>query len=176
MYCIHTFANLLFQFIGPICLALLILSSHQYPVQPLISHHFSPLFFSLETHIIHPSLHQFSFISDGWFTLALAFIALILIASASIARPSFFLISFSTINIHRIPIHFQIFIHFLSFSNPCTPHLLNLLYSFTDNPNLIRSFLNYISTLMGNIHTHLPIHFFDLSSLSTLHSPSPPPT
>ena len=176
MYCIHTFANLLFQFIGPICLALLILSSHQYPVQALTSHHFSPLFFSLETHIIHPSLHQFSFISDGWFTLALAIIALILIASASIARPSFFLIFFSTIHIHKMVIQFQNIIYFCPFSNPCTPHLLNLLYSFTDNPNLIRSSLNYISTLMGRIHTHLPIYFFDLSSLSTLHSPSPPPT
>ena len=176
MYCIHTFANLLFQFIGPICLALLILSSHQYPVQPLTSHHFSPLFFSLETHIIHPSFHQFPSTSDGWFTLALPFISLILIASASIARPSFFLISFSTINIHKMVIQFQNIIHFCPFSNPCTPHLLNLLYSFTDNPNLIRSSSNSISTLMRHIHTHLPIHFFDLSSLSTLHSPSPPPT
>ena len=176
MYCIHTFANLLGQFIGPICLALLILSSHQYPVQPLTSNHFSSLFFSLETHINRPSFHQFSFISDGWFILALAFIDPILIASASITRQLFFLISFSTINIHKKVIQFQTFIHFHPFSNPCTPHLLNLLYSFTDNPNLIRSSSNFISTLMCRIHTHLPIHFFDLSSLSTLHSPSSPPT
>ena len=176
MYFIHTFANLFFHFIGSICLALLILSCHQYPVQALTSHHFSSLFFSLETHINHPSFHQFSFISDGWFILALAFIAPILIASASITRPLFFLISFSTINIHRMVIQFQNFIYFGPFSNPCTPHLLNLLYSFTDNPNLIRSSSNFISTLMGHIHTHLPIYNFDLLFLSTLHSSSLPPT
>ena len=61
-------------------------------------------------------------------------------------------------------------------STPCTPHLLNFLYLLLDNPNLIRSSSNFISTLIACICTYLQIYIFDLSSLSTLHSSSLPPT